>query len=113
LSFLSDLRITLEPVEEARLVRVAGEIDYGNADRLRRHLSDARHSGDTTLLDLEQVEFIDSAGLHVLLDASRAVDLESWPFFIVRPSSAVRLLVEASGTADRLALVHVDEETPI
>ena len=110
MSFLTDLRITLEPVEEACLIRVAGEIDYGNADALRSQLGDARESGDTTLLDLEQVQFIDSAGLHVLLDASRAVDSDLWPFFIVRPSAAVRRLVEVSGTADRLALVQADDE---
>jgi anti-anti-sigma factor len=53
---------------------------------------------------------MDSAGLEVLLDASKAVDSELWPFFIVRPSAAVRRLVDATGTADRLALVEVQEE---
>jgi anti-anti-sigma factor len=109
MSSLTDLPVTLEPLEEARLIRVAGEIDYGNADHLRRHLDDARREGDTTLLDLAKVEFMDSAGLEVLLDASKAVDSELWPFFIVRPSVAVRRLVDATGTADRLALVEVEE----
>ena len=110
MSFLTDLRVTLEPVEEACLIRVAGEIDYGNADHLRGHLDDARRDGDTTVLDLARVEFMDSAGLEVLLDASKAVDSDLWPFFIVRPSAAVRRLVDVTGTADRLALVQVQEE---
>ena len=105
------LRVPLEPVEEACLIRVAGEIDYGNADQLRRHLDHARDEGDTTLLDLAAVEFMDSAGLEVLLDASRAVDSDMWPFFIVRPSDAVRRLVDVTDTADRLALVHVEADS--
>jgi anti-anti-sigma factor len=110
MTFMTHLRVTLEPVEEACLIRVAGEIDYGNADHLRRHLADARREGDTTLLDLAKVEFMDSAGLEVLLEASKSVDSELWPFFIVRPSAAVRRLVDATATADRLALVEVHEE---
>jgi stage II sporulation protein AA (anti-sigma F factor antagonist) len=113
MSFLTDIRVTLESVEEACVIRVAGEIDYGNADHLRRHLNDARHEGDTTLLDLERVEFMDSAGLEVLLEASDAVDSDLWPFFIVRPSAAVRRVVDATGTGDRLALVQVHEERPL
>ncbi len=110
MTFLTHLRVTLEPLEDACLIRVAGEIDYGNADHLRRQLDDARAEGDTTLLDLAHVEFMDSAGLEVLLEASRAVEPETWPFFIVRPSRAVQRLVDATGTAGRLALVHVEEE---
>jgi anti-anti-sigma factor len=110
LSFLTDLRVTFESVEDACLIRVAGEVDYGNADHLRRHLDDARSGGGTTLLDLARVEFIDSAGLEVLLDASRAVDSDMWPFFIVRPSQAVQRLADATDTADRLAFVHIDED---
>jgi stage II sporulation protein AA (anti-sigma F factor antagonist) len=113
MSSLTDLPVTFEPVEGARLIRVAGEIDYGNADHLRRHLDDARREGGTTLLDLAKVDFMDSAGLEVLLDASKAVDSELWPFFIVRPSASVRRLVDATGTADRLALVQVQEERPL
>jgi anti-anti-sigma factor len=109
MSFLTALRVTVERVEEASLIRVAGEIDYGNADYLRRHLDHARCDGDATLLDLAKVDFMDSAGLDVLLEASRAVDSDHWPFFIVRPSRAVRRLVEVTGTADRLALVYVEE----
>jgi anti-anti-sigma factor len=109
MSSFAALRITIEPVEDASLVRVAGEIDFGNASNLRRHLDAARSDGGTTLLDLARVSFIDSAGLDVLLEASRAVDADRWAFFIVRPSPAVRRIVEITGTRERLALVAVDE----
>jgi len=109
MSSFAALRITIEPVEEASLVRVAGEIDFGNASDLRRHLDAARRDGGTTLLDLARVSFMDSAGLEVLLEASRAVDAERWAFFIVRPSPVVRRLVEITGTRERLALVALED----
>jgi anti-anti-sigma factor len=110
MALLTDLRVTLEPVEDACLIRVAGEIDFGNADHLRRQLEGARRQGGTTLLDLANVEFMDSAGLEVLLEASDAVASDKWPFFIVRSSAAVRLVVDVTGTADQLALVHVEQQ---
>jgi anti-anti-sigma factor len=99
-------RITVEAVEEAQLVRVAGEIDAGTAGALRHCLRSARNERATLLLDLSDVSFLDSSGLRVLLDASRTAADTDWPFFIVRPSSAVRRLIALTGTATDLALVE-------
>jgi hypothetical protein len=38
---------------------------------------------------MAEVTFIDSTGLHLLLDASHSADGNDWTFFIVRPSTAV------------------------
>jgi anti-sigma B factor antagonist len=103
------LRITVEAVEEARLVRVAGDLDASTAGDLRAHVVAARGEGTTLLLDLAAVRFIDSTGLRVLLDASRAASDTGWPFFIVRPSSTVRRLIRLTGTASELALVESRE----
>jgi anti-sigma B factor antagonist len=103
------LRITVEAVEEARLVRVAGELDVSTAEELRRHVRAARDERATLLLDLADVKFIDSSGLGVLLDASRVAAETGWPFFIVRPSSRVQRLIALTGTATQLALVESGE----
>ena len=103
------LRITVEAVEEARLIRVAGELDASTAKDLRAHVGAARHERATLLLDLADVKFIDSSGLRVLLDASRAAADTGWSFFIVRPSSMVQRLIALTGSASELALVESDE----
>jgi len=103
------LRITVEAVEEARLVRVAGELDASTAEDLRAHVGAARDERTTLLLDLADVKFIDSSGLRVLLDASRAAANTGWSFFIVRPSSMVQRLITLTGSASELALVESDE----
>jgi anti-anti-sigma factor len=103
------LRITVETVEEARLVRVAGEIDASTAGELRRHVLDGRDERTALLLDLAEVDFIDSTGLRVLLDASSDATDMGWPFFIVRPSATVQRLIALTGTAPDLALVEPDQ----
>jgi anti-sigma B factor antagonist len=100
------LRVTVEPLENARLIRATGELDMSSTPALRHELDAARDEGVTTLLDMADVTFIDSTGLHLLLDASRSGDGTDWSFFIVRPSAAVQRLIDVSGTGNLLALVE-------
>jgi anti-sigma B factor antagonist len=99
------LRVTVEALEDACVIRARGEFDSSTAELLRSPLDAARTDGVTTLVDLAGVTFIDSAGLRVLLEAARASDSHEWPWFIVRPSAAVLRLVGLSRTAPRLPLV--------
>jgi anti-sigma B factor antagonist len=103
-SSLARFKVTIEPLDEACLIRASGELDRSTADRLSSALSAAQADGVTTLLDLSAVSFIDSAGLRVLLRAARAVDAHNWACFIVRASGVVRRLVAVSGTTAQLPL---------
>ena len=75
--------VTVEPQGEACLMRVSGDLDLSTADRLGSVLDAARADGVTTLLDLSAVNFIDSAGLKVLLRSAEAADAHDWAWFIV------------------------------
>jgi anti-anti-sigma factor len=99
------LSVSVEPIEGARVIRATGELDFRTADRLRVPLNAARADGVTTLVDLAGVNFVDAAGLRVLLDAARDSNKREWPWFIVRPSAAVLRLIELAGAASRLPLV--------
>jgi anti-sigma B factor antagonist len=99
------LRVTVEALEDARVIRASGEFDSSTAELLRSPLEAARTDRVTTLVDLAGVSFMDSAGLRVLLEAARASNTHEWPCFIVRPSPAVLRLVGLSRTAARLPLV--------
>jgi anti-sigma B factor antagonist len=99
------LHVRVEPLDDASLVRVAGEIDVCTIVKLRRELDAARDEGVTVLLDLSDVTFIDSTGLHLLLEASRDSAGSEWGFFILRPSHVVQRLIAVSGTGDLLTLV--------
>jgi anti-anti-sigma factor len=99
------LRVTVEALEDARLIRAAGEVDVCTVAKLRRELDAARDEGSTALLDLSDVTFMDSTGLHLLLQASRESAETDWAFFILRPSDVVQRLIQVSRTADLLTLV--------
>lgn len=103
---IADFRVTIEPLEDACVMRVTGELDSVTADRLRGTLGAARRDELTTVLDMSGVSFIDSAGLSVLLEAALATDRHDWAWFIVRPSPVVLRLVELSGATRRLPIVE-------
>jgi anti-sigma B factor antagonist len=105
-------RVTVEPLEEACVIRVSGELDSSTAERLRAPLDAARADGVTTVVDLAGVTFMDSAGLRVLLRAARDSGVDEWPWFIVRPSAAVLRLLALTGAAARLPLVAAHRGAP-
>ena len=58
----------------AHIIRVRGEIHVSTAPEFAQHLSDVVESGKTAIvLDMSDVEFIDSTGLSVLLNGLRLV----------------------------------------
>lgn len=73
------------------VLRLVGEIDLSNAERLDRILRVEREWGWELSLDLSEVTFMDSTGLQVLLDLSR-----SSPVVILQPSDSVRRLFEVA-----------------
>jgi len=104
------LRVTVEPLDDALLIRAVGEVELTSVAKLRRELDAARDEGSTALLDLSDVTFMDSTGLHLLLKASRHSADSDWAFFIVRPSEVVQRLIQVSGTADLLTLADPPAE---
>jgi anti-sigma B factor antagonist len=97
--------VTAEPLDDAIIVRATGEIDMSTIDVLRRELDTARAEAATALIDLSGVTFMDSTGLHLLLEASHSSVVSDRGFFVVRPSRAVQRLIDVSGTADRIMVV--------
>jgi|Tabmets5t2r1_1033131.scaffolds.fasta_scaffold73661_2 anti-sigma B factor antagonist len=102
------LELSIDSVEEARVIRARGEVDMSSVGELRRQIDAARGDGAATLLDLSEVTFMDSTGLHLLIEASRRAETDGWPSFVIRPSPPVRRLLEVSGTLGMLPVV-VDE----
>ena len=50
------------------VVALTGELDLATADMLEREIRELRHSGcDHIVVDLRQLDFMDSAGLRVLI----------------------------------------------
>jgi len=99
------LHVTIEPLEDACLIRAVGEIDLSTVNVLRRELDTAGEQVPTVLLDLSGVTFIDSTGLHLLLDASERSALGGWGFVLLGSSPVVQRLIEVSGVAHLLPVL--------
>jgi anti-sigma B factor antagonist len=87
--------IRLEAHEEpsgALRIAVRGDLDLNTVDALRPALEAACGSRAGVTLDLRAVEFIDSAGLALLVDARKRFT----------PPCTIRLLVSARGQVQRV-----------
>jgi anti-sigma B factor antagonist len=87
------------------VLAVTGEVDLATAPELGSAVDTALASGAQELwLDLSATAFMDSSGLHLLLDAHRRMRGLRRRLAIVCPGGAVRRLFEIAGLADALPL---------
>jgi anti-sigma B factor antagonist len=74
-------------------VRVAGELDLATSPELCRTLGEAQRASPVVVLDLSELCFIDSSGVHVILDAVHDTRHYGGRLLIVRgPASVDRVL---------------------
>jgi anti-sigma B factor antagonist len=90
---------------DACVVRLAGELDLYNAPQVRQALTDAASGSPSRLVvDLSEVEFVDSTALGVLIEARRWLD-NGRSFLLAAPGLETRRALEISGL-DRHFTVH-------
>jgi anti-sigma B factor antagonist len=95
----------IESVGEARVVKLGGELDLYNAPQVRDALSTAAaDSPERIIVDLSEVEFIDSTALGVLIEARSRID-SGRAFLLAGPGFETRRALEISGL-DRHFSVH-------
>jgi anti-sigma B factor antagonist len=95
----------VEKVGESCLVRLAGELDLYNAQDVRRALTDAcADSPQRIVVDLGEVEFIDSTALGILIEA-RSKMTNGRAFLLAAPGLETRRALKISGL-DRHFAVH-------
>jgi anti-sigma B factor antagonist len=97
--------LAVEKVDEARVVRLGGELDLYNAKDVREALMDAcGDSAQRVVVDLSEVEFIDSTALGVLIEA-RSKMTDGRVFLLAAPGLETRRALKISGL-DRHFAVH-------
>src|SRR4051794_33617352 len=92
------LRASEKP--SAVVVSLSGEIDRVTAEAIDEAARSALEGGASRLeIDLRDVTFMDSEGLHALLDAERSLRCEGVGLALSGAPPCVRRLLELSGTA--------------
>lgn len=89
------LTVEIEAVRgDAVIARLAGEIDLSSAHILTSQLTElAQQSNSAVILDASRVTFMDSTGLHALVEGKRALHEKGIRIFLV-PSRQVRRVLE-------------------
>jgi anti-anti-sigma factor len=98
-------------LRDAPGVAVRGEVDVSTGPRLEASLDDAiRDSVGAFIIDLSDLDFIDSTGIHVLMRARGLLGREDRQLAVVCPYGPVRRVFELSGTSELFALYPTREE---
>ena len=99
------LLIDVGHVAEACVICIRGELDIAGCPAVERALKDAEASqAQRLIIDLEQLEFIDSAGLHALLHASQRS---------ARNGNRLQITTGTGHVARMIALTGFDKVLPL
>jgi len=88
------------------ILGLAGELDMASAEALQQAIEGEHLSAETmVVLDLEQLQFIDSTGLRVILAALERCRERGQTFAVTPGSQQVRRLLSVTGVADHLPTI--------
>ena len=104
-SLRKDPVLGIETAGGARVVRLGGELDLYNAHQVREALVEAsKDSPERIVVDLGEVEFIDSTALGALIEGRTRLNNRR-AFLLAAPGVETRRALEISGL-DRHFVVH-------
>ena len=96
---------------EAAVIRVSGELDLASSPALEEQLERiAASDASLVVVDLRDLEFMDSTGLSVLVRGHQRAAENSQRFGLVNGSQQVQRLLSLPGVAERLTLADPPEE---
>ncbi len=95
----SDFSLTFARDSEAVIVGVVGELDCATGPTLEDRLEDLieNQGNQTVVIDLENMTFVDSSGLSVLVTAFRYLSERGGQLSLRRPSPSTRKVFEITG----------------
>jgi anti-anti-sigma factor len=107
----SEFSVELHTEGEAAVLTVHGELDLRTSPELEERLGRAFSAGaELVILDLRQIEFMDSSGLRVLLSAHQRAQQSGRRFALVRGADQVERVLTLTGVRDLLTIVDGPEE---
>jgi len=96
----------------AAWVHVTGDLDLATAPLLRRALRDAQLYARVVVLDLRELTFIESTGVHVILDAAAGVRCGDGRLILVRGPTQVDLALTLTDATSQVLIVDLDPAEP-
>jgi anti-anti-sigma factor len=107
----NEFRIEVTRTDHATMVVVGGELDLVSSVELGEALEDLDGSDPgSVVLDLREVEFMDSSGLAVVVRAHQRAQSAGITFGVVSESPQVRRLMTLTGVNERMPVAQTPEE---
>jgi anti-sigma B factor antagonist len=101
----SHFRVEARSQGQVYVLALGGELDLAAASSLDEELGQALQSGSQVIvIDLKDLEFIDSTGLSVLVRAHQRAQETGLQLGLINPGAQVERLLSLTGLAQRLTL---------
>jgi anti-sigma B factor antagonist len=95
------------------IVALDGELDLGVLEVLEDAIGQRSDDQAGLVLDLSELSFVDSAGIHALVTAREALEESGTPSaLVVTPGSNVERVLDMTGLLERLAS-HPDRDSAV
>ena len=105
------LEISSRPVGGAPCLALAGELDIADVPRLEQELDAAvADSAGAFLIDLTELDFLDSSGIRLLLRARALLGRADRAFALICPHGPVLRAIELTGVSDLFTIYASPED---
>jgi anti-sigma B factor antagonist len=98
---------------DAAWVRVAGELDLATVPQLERSLQEPQLQARLVVLDLRKLAFMDSAGVHAIVNASIRARHVGGRLVLLRGPANVDRVFRLAGSSDDLEIREDPAELPV
>ena len=107
----SEFRVDTHTSGRTTTLALSGELDLVSSPVLKRSMEElASSEAELIVVDLRRVEFMDSTGLHLLVQAQQRAQESGRRFALVRGPDQVQRVFDLTGTADTLTIVDSPQE---
>src|SRR6266566_2064843 len=105
-----ELDLRVQHHDDRAVVHVGGEVDLDTCPQLRGALAELVDQGSYHLVvDLEQVSFLDSSGIGVLMGVQRRLREHGGSLRLAAPAARLRRVLELTGVTTVLPISPTDE----
>ncbi|WP_202076821.1 anti-sigma F factor antagonist [Caldalkalibacillus salinus] len=106
------LQIDLNTKDDVLIIRLVGELDHHTAEKLRVQVEDKieTHGIRHILLNVAELDFMDSSGLGVILGRYKQIQQKEGQMIICAISPTIYRLFELSGLFKILKIVDSEQE---
>jgi anti-sigma B factor antagonist len=93
---------------QVRHLVLSGELDMAAVPDLRRRLSECAGQSECLVVDMSGLTFLDSTGIHFLLDLNTLAERDGWSLRLVPGPPQIQRVLEIAGVTELLPWVGAE-----